>query len=112
MAWRQFTKDAAKRIIAATKAVERQPWGDPKLADRAPPQAPWYYGKLKATLSPGGSAEMDVYKLSGGTWVDADFDITVYAPPVFTTGTIASAKWVQAMLHLQAGRYYVTAREC
>lgn len=70
------------------------------------------FGKLKATLSPGGSADIDVYEWSGAAWTDTGWDLTVYAPPHFTTGTIASAKWVQVMYDEQAVRDHAIAREC
>lgn len=70
------------------------------------------FGKLKATLSPGGSADIDVYEWSGSAWVDAGWDLTVYAPPHFTAGTIASAKWVQVMYDEQSLRDHAIAREC
>ncbi len=76
---------------------------------------PSMYGKIDASpgaLSPGGSCTVSLYWLSGGTWTDTTFNETAYAPPTFTTGTIASAKWVRVKWIGQSRRLEVVNAEC
>jgi hypothetical protein len=116
MAWRQFTRDAAKRIVRAAAEVEKMAVGKtPKYPHgRGVPGAAWHFGKLKTALAPGGSAEMDVYYLMGEDWTDQEWDLTVYASPLqtATVGSLDANTWVRVELHVQAGRYYVVNAEC
>lgn len=74
--------------------------------------APWHFGKLSAALGVGSSATVRIYRWNGSAWTDSGRDITAYAPPLLTTGTIAQGKWVRIEWHHQARRWYVVSAEC
>ncbi len=79
------------------------------IIDQAPPV---YHGKLDDILNPGDVATMSIYWWNGSAWADTTINEEVYAPPYFTSGTIAAAKWVRAEWDTQSQRLQVTAREC
>ena len=69
-----------------------------------------YWGKLDAALSSGGSATVSIY------WkyalVDSGNKVTAYAPPLLTSGSINSSKWVEVTYRPDAQKWYVTGAEC
>jgi hypothetical protein len=71
-----------------------------------------FTGKLDGTLSANSSATMSVYYDSGSSLVDSTFNCTVYAPPMLTSGSIASGKWVGAIWKPQRFKLVVNEREC
>ncbi len=72
----------------------------------------YYRGKLKAGIAPGESKDVDVYYLAGSTWSDRAIDATVYAPPLLTSGSIASGKWVRFRWDAQSRRLEIVSAEC
>ena len=69
-----------------------------------------YWGKLDAALGSGSSATVSIY------WqyplVDSGNNVTAYAPPLLTSGTINSGKWVEVTYRPDAQKWYVTGAEC
>lgn len=74
-------------------------------------------GVLDGGLSAGGSATMSIWELAAGTtdWVNDSADtgdnVTVYAPAVMRSGTIAAGTWVECMLD-DYGCWRVRWSEC
>ena len=69
-----------------------------------------YWGKLDGSLSANGSATVSIY------WqhplVDSGHNVTAYAPPLMTSGTINSGKWVEVTYRPDAQKWFVTGSEC
>ena len=69
-----------------------------------------YWGKLDGSLSANGSATVSIY------WkyplVDSGNNVTAYAPPLLTSGTISSDKWVEVTYRPDAQKWYVTGAQC
>ena len=69
-----------------------------------------YWGKLDGSLSANGSATVSIY------WkyplVDSGNNVTAYAPPLLTSGTISSGKWVEVTYRPDAQKWYVTGAQC
>ena len=69
-----------------------------------------YWGKLDEPLVSSDSAVVSIY------WkedlIDSDNNVTAYAPPLMTSGTIEAGKWVEVTFRPDARRWYVTGAEC
>lgn len=78
------------------------------------PKIWWHFGKLDGSLSStaGSSATMSIWNWISGAWTDTTKNLTVYAPPLLSSGSIASGKWVRAEYHAQSRRWYVVSAEC
>lgn len=77
------------------------------------PHPPFIYGKLDEQLNSGTTAAtMSIWTWSGSAWADSGDNIEVYAPPLLSSGNIASGKWVRAELHAQSGQWHVVSAEC
>ena len=70
-----------------------------------------YDGKLDGALSAGGSATMSIWEYTS-SWQDSTKNETVYAPPILSSGSIASGKWVSAVWKRQPMRLEIVGREC
>lgn len=79
--------------------------------------APIIAGKLDGALAAGGSATLSIWELNAGQtdWVNQSADTTrnqtIYAPSVLRTGSLASGKWVEAILKPD-GKYWALLGEC
>ena len=70
------------------------------------------YGKLDAQLNSGSSATMSVWSWTGSAWADSTDNLTVYAPPLLSSGNIASGKWVRVEWCVESARWEVVSAEC
>jgi hypothetical protein len=72
------------------------------------------WGKLDSALSSGGTATVSLWQTTGGGWEGWDEDSTenwtCYAPPLLSSGSIASGKWV--LVGIVNGRKVVLLPEC
>lgn len=72
------------------------------------------WGKLSGTLSAGSTAPVALWQASNGSWGGWDQDSgqswTVYAPPILSSGSINSGKWV--LVGIINGRKVVLLAEC
>jgi hypothetical protein len=84
----------------------------PPIAGRVGLQLRW--GKLDGALSAGSTATVSLWQTTGGGWGGWDEDSTenwtCYAPPVLSSGSIASGKWV--LVGIVNGRKVVLLHEC
>lgn len=71
--------------------------------------SPWHWAKLDGALAFDGTATASVW--DGAPLADTTDNLTVYPPPVLTSGSIASGTWVRIDLH-RNGRWYVIIAEC
>jgi hypothetical protein len=69
----------------------------------------WHWAKLDEDLATGGSETASIW--DGVPLADTTDNVTVYAPPVLTSGSLASGNWVRIDLH-RNGRWYVIISEC
>lgn len=74
--------------------------------------APWHIGKLDGALTSGGSATFSLYTNASGTWTDTTTNLTVYASPLLSSGSIATGKWVRIGYELTYSRWEVISAEC
>ncbi len=85
------------------KRPARGPSG-PSLRLGTPQGETSYWGKLDGSLSANGSATVSIY------WhdplVDSGNNVTAYAPPLMTSGTINSGKWVEVTYRPDAQKWY------
>ena len=69
-----------------------------------------YWGKLDGSLSSSGSATVSIY------WkyplVDSGNNVTAFAPPLLTSGTVSSGNWVEVTYRPDAQKWYVTGAQC
>jgi hypothetical protein len=72
------------------------------------------WGKLDAQLNSGSSASVSLWQTTGGGWEGWDEDSTenwaCYAPPLLSSGNVASGKWV--LVGIVNGRKVVLLHEC
>jgi hypothetical protein len=72
------------------------------------------WGKLDSALSSGGTATVSLWQTTGGGWEGWDEDSTenwtCYAPPLLSSGSITSGKWV--LVGIVNGRKVVLLPEC
>ena len=72
------------------------------------------WGKLDGALNSGSTAVVSLWQTTGGGWGGWDEDSTEnwtsYAPPLLTSGSIASGKWV--LVGIVNGRKVVLLHEC
>jgi hypothetical protein len=75
---------------------------------------PMRWGKLDGTLSVGGTQDVSLWQTTGGGWggwdEDSGEDWTCYAPPLLSSGSIGSGKWV--LVGIVNGRKVVLLPEC
>ena len=71
--------------------------------------APWHWAKLDGALASGGSATASIW--DDVPLADTTDNLTVYAPPVLASGSLASGSWVMIQLH-HNGRWYVIIVTC
>ncbi len=69
----------------------------------------WEWGKLDGALAASGTATMSVWR--DDPLADTTDNITVSAPPLLLSGSLASGSWVWAQLHSN-GLWYVMGGEC
>jgi len=69
----------------------------------------FYFGKLDGNLAAGGSATVSVWTVS--TVAASTENLTVYAPPYFTTGAIASGSWC-SVWPAENGKWYAEGVPC
>lgn len=108
MAQHTLSTEAAKRIAAATLAVEQQGIGRPRPGAKQPVRIARTFirGTLTDTVSPGGSVSMTVY--NGASAASPSETITVYLESSATI--LATGTFVHALLEISSGRYYITSR--
>lgn len=73
------------------------------------------YGKLDGALASGDSVTMSIWYWTGSAWADSGDNLTVYAPPLLSSGSIASGKWVRTKWCggiYGSGRWEVVSAEC
>jgi len=70
------------------------------------------YGKLDGALAAAGSATVSVYYWTGSAWTDTTANLTTYAPPLLSSGSIASGKWVRIEWCFDSARWEVVSAEC
>lgn len=72
------------------------------------------WGKLDGALASGGTQTVSLWQTTGGGWEgwdeDSTEDWTCYAPPLLSSGSIASGKWV--LVGIVNGRKVVLLPEC
>ena len=83
-------------------------WGVVRLG--TPQGETTYWGKLVGALYAGATAEVDLYWGAGIN--QANHRITVFAPPLLTSGFVRSGSWVEVTYRPDAQRWYVTNSEC
>lgn len=109
-----FGKGLANRVVRQVRRAEGQDRGTSTQRINPPiPALPGsQYGKLDGALAAGSSATVSRYYWNGSAWADTTSNDTVYAPPLLTSGSIASGKWVEYYWNIAASRFIVCGREC
>jgi hypothetical protein len=72
----------------------------------------FFYGKLDGALAAAGSATVSIWRWTGSAWADTTANLTVYAPPLLASGSIASGKWVRIEWCFDSTRWEVVSAEC
>jgi hypothetical protein len=84
----------------------------PSMAVTVATQLRW--GKLDAQLNSGSTTAVSLWQTTGGGWEGWDEDSTenwtCYAPPLLSSGNVASGKWV--LVGIVNGRKVVLLHEC
>jgi hypothetical protein len=117
MAGVKFTESAARRIAAATLAVEGGGRDQPPIKFRAPPSddggdgEPVRIGKTTAQWTKGTLATIRLYEEGAPPGETATFPLEEIEDCVNKFGTVASNKWV-ALMKGTNGYYYLIAAEC
>jgi hypothetical protein len=118
MAGVKFTESAARRIAAATLAVEGGGRDQPPIKFRAPPSdegggdgEPVRIGKTTAQWTKGTLATIRLYEEGAPPGETATFPVEEIEDCVNKFGTVASNKWV-ALMKGTNGYYYLIAAEC
>jgi len=108
MAQHTLSTEAAKRIAAATLAVEQTGIGRPRPGAKQSVRIARFFvrGTLTDTVSAGGSVAMTVY--DGAFPASPTETITVWAESSATI--LATGTFVHALLEISSGRYYITSR--
>lgn len=73
--------------------------------DEQPSEQSWW-GKLDDNLSAGSSQTASIWL--GDPLADSTINVTTHAPPVFASGTIDKAKWVEVTWKPAYNKFYVT----
>jgi len=77
-----------------------------------------YYGKMDEAVASTDlttSRTMSIYYWDGNSWEDTTENLEVYPPPLLTSGSIASGKWVRVRWidgPYGSGRWEVNGAEC
>jgi len=71
---------------------------------------PSYWGTLDGALAAAGSAAVSVY--TAIPLADSGINVTAYAPPVLTVGSLDADGWVRITWFPDLGRWYVVSAEC
>jgi hypothetical protein len=84
----------------------------PAAGQRIPiPGVQFHFGKLAASLAAGGSAEVEVWQVSGGSAADSSFSLAAYDWLLPSGGSLASGTPVVLLQHLQSKRFYVVGTQ-
>ncbi len=69
----------------------------------------WYWAELDGVLASGGSATASIH--TGGTLTDTTENVTVYAPPVMSSGSIALGSSLRIAI-AESGKWYPVGAPC
>ena len=102
----QHTADAMQSLYLAGE--RHLTYWHPAAGQRIPiPGVQFHFGKLTESLSAGGSATVEIWKVASGAHADSTFSLTAYDWLLPSGGSLPSDTPVILLQHLQSKRFYV-----